>query len=617
MKKFYFLRALTASIVILFAGCSKNDNDGMPNPEKENPVVEEVALGEHTVELSEIQKQNILSVQDGILALNSSLASSELPQEGQILLQSEPTEKLPYGFMGRVIRVEKADGNYRIKTEPVPLSEAFEVLKIDKTIDLVPTEMQTRSGILPERDEDGFLMIPLSINVSHDDPPSSISFSGTLRLGVQMRVKTDIDRAVSSNGADIEIDVKFGVDVDSKNEINGKNEYTMNIGSPIPLSPLFSKIIISPELQLKAIAECVGSVSLQMGFSLEKRFKQTIQLRGNTHHVKIEEVKDPGKCQSKPFAANCSIDGSIFCGFGTEFLLRMFNSDLVKVSAEPQFGSELSGNFTINYGQEDLYQTLRDTKIKQSLRCKAEVKANLLGSKWKWSMPLWDNPLLEKELYLFPEFNNSKVEIGKVGQAVSMSVERDLLFPSSVGVALYQGNTRIATSDAVPYFVEEEFANPLVASFPGLSDNTDYVAWSYVRWGDLFIKAAKLNQSPSIIGKWLAVHREWEEKFWSDDPDNRDLKTETGSEDISSIGYIIEFHENGTWRVVDEASGTWKATDENSFTLQDPENPKSRFSGSVVKMDSGEILLNITERVSEPNYSLWSVVKYRKIEAVR
>lgn len=600
MNKFNFWGVVIALSVIMFAGCSKNDDGGVPGPEDEKPVVEEITLGKHTIELNEIQNQNILSVQDGILTLTGSLSSSELPQEGQILLQSEPTEKLPYGFLGRVTRVEQVDGNYRIETEPASLSDAFEVLKIDKRVDLVPTEMGTRALI--EQDEDGFSIFPCNVTISDDN----ISFSGMALLGVKMHLKTNIDHTVSSQDVDIEIEVKFGVDVNTKIAIEKEKKSTINIGRPIPLVPLASTIIISPELQLKAIAECIGAVSLQAGFNLEKRVKLTVQLRGATHYVKIEEVDDTGKCQSKPLTANCSIDGSIFCGFGTALQLRMFNSDFAKVSVEPQFGRELSGNFTIDFASGNLYQTLRNTQITQCLRWRGEAKANLWGSKWEWSMPLWDNPLLKQELYLFPEFKNGKVETGKVGQTVSVSVGRNLLFPLSVGVAMYQGNTRIATSDAVSYFVEEEFTNPLVTSFPDLSNDTDYIAWSYVTWGNIFIQAAKLNQSPSIIGKWLAVHQQWEER---DEEDG----IVSGSDDVSAKGYIIEFYEDNKWSAED-ASGTWNETDINNFIFDDPQNPNSHFYGSLITEDDGSTMLSITETVHDTNYSFICTTKYRKIE---
>ena len=142
---------------MLLGACSKGDGgdlpDPNPDPDDEQPNIEEMVLGSNTVAISDDLIQNLQSEENGVLVFDGALPESEIPQEGQILLSNTPTEQLPYGFLGRVTRVETSAGNYRVETEAVPLFEAFDVLKIDKTVDLIPQD-ETRALLKPDEVHD-------------------------------------------------------------------------------------------------------------------------------------------------------------------------------------------------------------------------------------------------------------------------------------------------------------------------------------------------------------------------------------------------------------------------------------------------------------------------------
>lgn len=95
---------------------------------------------------------------------------------------------------------------------------------------------------------------------------------------------------------------------------------------------------------------------------------------------------------------------------------------------------------------------------------------------------------------------------------------RDLLWKQNVGLALYKGDERIEVSEPVGYKFENDFKerNPLEGIFEDIpeEEKDDYSVWSYVKWGDLYIKCKEMA---SLIGKWRTVSGEGYKgsNYWS------------------------------------------------------------------------------------------------------
>lgn len=52
---------------------------------------------------------------------------------GQILFYGDVSDKFPFGFLGKVIAVNKTGGQYKILTQAAMLDEAFDKLYINET----------------------------------------------------------------------------------------------------------------------------------------------------------------------------------------------------------------------------------------------------------------------------------------------------------------------------------------------------------------------------------------------------------------------------------------------------------------------------------------------------
>ena len=590
---------------MLLGACSKGDGgdlpDPNPDPDDEQPNIEEVVLGSNTVAISDDLIQNLQSEENGVLVFDGALPESEIPQEGQILLSNTPTEQLPYGFLGRVTRVETSAGNYRVETEAVPLFEAFDVLKIDKTVDLIP-QGETRALLKP--DEEGFYTFSRSITVTYEQGAVTASVEGTLLLGAKMHILTDWENGIEQRPSAIELDLKFAVDIGASLELTAEDEISIDIGPGIPFSAIPGAIVITPKLQPKFVVEWEGTASIQGGVHFEKRFRQTL-LMTDVPQLICEEVND-GDCQSGPFVSGCSLEGTLFRGISTAFELCLFGNDNMKVSIEPKIGQEMSGKFSADFMQENLYQSCKDTKIGVCLKVGAEASAtaNIWKLEAEWACPLVDWSFLETEVYLFPEFSNGKVDVGETSRTAQVQVGRDLLFPSEVGLALYRGGQRLEESEARSYWIAKEFSNPLAATFDGLDKDGDYSVWSYVKWGDLFIKAERIG-SPSIVGKWLMIHDKWIE--------TANGSTTQSDEDVSEKGYIIEIFENNTAKS-QFGEGIWKEDGENHYFFYDDENDDNPSTGTLTVQENGDVLLTLIFTINQPNLYYYQEATFRKIE---
>ena len=120
---------------------------------------------------------------------------------------------------------------------------------------------------------------------------------------------------------------------------------------------------------------------------------------------------------------------------------------------------------------------------------------------------------------------------------MQVDVGRDLLFESGVGLALYEGDKRVETTESVPYWFADSFDNPLETVFDGLSEKGNYSVWTYVKWGDLFIKAQQLGK-PSIVGKWGCYYSKYKYNY------NGEIKEEYG--ELNSDSWYFTFNSDFT-----------------------------------------------------------------------
>lgn len=480
-----FLR-LFSIIAFFLLAVSCSEEDGGPGSSESA----EMRLGENTILLNEQQLDAVVSVDNDVLVLNNTIKEDDLPQVGQILLTSEVNENMPSGFLGRVTRVEEEGATYRIETEPAALDEAFDRLVLEQTIDLVPV---TRASI--SKDEDGFYCFEQSVSVKQ----GKATITGTANLGLKLNIHIDINNRIHKPYGYVILQSKFSGDLDFSLFAEGKFELMRHpIGNEIPLSASISNIIITPALQLYGVIEGNGKVSVNAGVNYSKQMVNAVSYKDGIWEGNVREMNNKGNCDLKVSKANMTLEGNFFAGIATAVKLKVCNNENMKIMIEPKFGLNESGNFVFDLTESDFFNRHKDSKINAGLGVKVDAKADasIFGEGAELNASIFDETFFEKESYLFPSFENTTIKVDKSSRSayVNYSVNRDLLFASQVGLALYRDENLVARSASREYMYNEKFENPLSHTFDGLEENTQYTVCPYVMWGNTMYKAEPRNR---------------------------------------------------------------------------------------------------------------------------
>lgn len=362
-------------------------------------------LSENTTDLTDLSEDGVtvtLKESDNSLQLTG-LEESEIPEVGQILW-SQPTEELPYGFMGKVKETTSSNGTVTITTETVGLDEVFDKLLINEKVALIPTDNQSRSAVLDETPN-----FNLSLNIGDDK--KCYSANGGIDIATHLIVYIDLDknRKVSQISMTIEADATFHADMSVKASYNDSGDTgTYSLGkktfNPVVLAYC---VVIVPEIQFNFHGTPSGEINFSSGLEYKTKgilgveyLNGIYQYRGNG--IELDEAS-PWDMKS-----SVSMNGSFFCGLGLECKAKFYNQENMKISLNPQIGIDLSGEIKIDSSAENIQESLKDAHLtmnnvlKGSVKVDASIIADQLAVSFDVDPFKWD----ERELYLLPMFEN-------------------------------------------------------------------------------------------------------------------------------------------------------------------------------------------------------------------
>lgn len=474
-------------MLLLFVSCSKEGTSVDDNePEKEKPGTEEpdgdnnkVVLGEKTVQLTQdLVNQVSETVKSSDLTLSSSVKESELPEVGQILLVSEVSEKFPNGFLGRVTKVSKENGGYKVSTESVPLDVAFEELSVDQTIDLIPEGVDTRALTA---DEDGFYWVEMELKGGE-------IAKGTCAVGCKLQCIIDINNKVHKPMASFTLISRLKAN--AALEIKGEGDKDILdiplISVPlkiVPVNPVGAAITITmqPTLDLKFLVSAHGEFSLNANSEFYKEVVSGLVYQDGAWKAGSHEQKN-GTNGFELKQAEMKVDGTLFEGLQMGVSLKFFNAGVANASFGVRAGLGQEAHFSCDMLGQNFYDQFKDSYLQSYLEIgvQGEAAVPILGDGASWGPEDLIEPvrLMKKDYYLFPSFNDLDVTTDekKMTAAVSASVKRDLLFKSTqINMGLYDKNEKLLqSSDLMAYNKEAEFQNPWQVPFTSLKANTKY-----------------------------------------------------------------------------------------------------------------------------------------------
>ena len=121
------LFSLILSAVLIAGGCAKDNTEGGNYQEDQDSELPENVFNENIT-------QYFTEVTGSYIRVSSDIPDSRLPEEGAVIV-CLATENTPYGYLGRIMSIEETTDGYVWHTGPAALTDAFESLHMDESID--------------------------------------------------------------------------------------------------------------------------------------------------------------------------------------------------------------------------------------------------------------------------------------------------------------------------------------------------------------------------------------------------------------------------------------------------------------------------------------------------
>lgn len=284
--------------------------------------------------------------------------SNNVPKVGNVLW-APVSDTFPYGFLGKVSEVSKSkDGSAQVKTVAAPLSEAFDELYVDETVEITPQDGQTR---MPSR---GFVGTDFSYEVGIKLGSDSHQVTGKMGFTSKLRANIELSKESGKDYAALTADNLFEIEAQALISYEGKTENQDPVsllpkpitGAPIPLAG--GLIVIIPALDPYAVFTAEGKAIYQATFHTQQHNLFGAELKNGQWKTNSRDIGNSG---GSPWNLDGKIDfsGEAYLGTGIELSGRFYGRDDAKMYIKAEAGGKLSGQLSINL--EDLEQ---DAKVK-------------------------------------------------------------------------------------------------------------------------------------------------------------------------------------------------------------------------------------------------------------
>lgn len=482
--------------LLLLLGCSKDSATESPQlPERPNdvePLPETVELAEGVVQLNNAQLAFIADIDEGNtqLSFHNSLPEEYLPKVGELLLQMTPTEKLPYGFVGRVTRITQQNGNYVVETEAPTLTEVFDKLYTEG-------EMQSMAETRA-KDSEGYYTV--SGNMSKAFDKQGITLSGSYNAGIRINSnpRVAIDKEKQQNKILFEYDTKLDGNVTltiaQKLDFEGVKE----LGGGVPISKSMGWLPISTYLQPYIVLSASADYGLNLGVTFEGQNSYSVE-QNNGLLPTVKRTKENNSIEPS-YDVSSKISGECYAGVGLRVEFRLFGRSDMAIGAGADVGAKASGEVGLHLFEDkelsdSLYDLLKENSATITGAARLIAHASLDSSKDDWYQPFAEIEFFKKRYYLLPSFENVSLSEKDGMVSAEATVGRDLLLKADVGIAAWRGN-KPSYGKAYPYQFEQEFShNPITDQFSA-DDEAEY--WTYAKIGNFYVKGVKIGEKDKL-----------------------------------------------------------------------------------------------------------------------
>lgn len=556
----------------LLISCSDTTNEeNIPTTPEPEPSTKDYQLQENVIQIEGNALKQINSVEDMTIIYNGNTTKEDLPQVGKIILVSQPSTIFPHGFLGKAIRVSEQGGRYHIETEPVALDEAFTYLNVSKSYELTPDEVTSTANNRGNETDYITFKRPFNKEISE-----GIDVNGELTLGVKIDIALNIDKRKGKNIRNGSIKTSILQQVEASLNIELEKEYEDNVNltpKAITFPALqLGPITLVPALQPYLFIQAEGKIEAHPSMNYQQIRNTSLTFDGQSWKFDQDNASEP--FIEFNLTPDIDMEGSIYDGIGTALEFRLYGSESNKAFIDAKLGPQISGEVTLATTPDSLYESGKDSQLNFGMLLSAGGGAGVkfFSIEKEWSKYPINISFLESTRNFFPSFDKDKINRKEGIITASTELGCDLLWESEVGLALYDGDKCIQRSDSVVYQFEKKFKdeNPLQVTFDNIPKENNYSIWSYVKWGNKYIKCKQLNRR-LLYARYTSGNdaSSYEFTYDSDGLIERIINIETEANYSSTRHYNFEHINEGKQINVNITEGYTEDPFQLKFTLND------------------------------------------------
>ena len=441
---------------------------------------------------------------DSLLVFSSSTPDEALPNVGTIIYVPI-TEKTPYGFLGKVTAIEKGN-EIMVKTESVPLEEAFDNLSVDTVINL----MDKVESVL---DEDGnpiqYEMIDSTLTESGDAKTRAGGYwqGGVIKFPFTIGKREDGHELIGALYAeltnfdfnvdivnnelryiDVKADPTVKISLTDRIKIKKREEKSKLIGTvncaPITIpTPIIVPIILRPKLYLYLVYGATGEITASLSLQYQKSFETEIHWRNGTWDKKLlcNDLKNENPWTVTEFDVN----GELYIGSKMGLLVGLYSATTgIGITVTPK----------ISLGAEAKLSTENLLDINPQVELAAKWSGDLYFTASLFNRPIahysFSSPeyvAWSEKLYLFPQFGDFEAIGASTSGEVSYNTDSHYFLAAlgvKTGARVYESDkkTIVGTYFTDKTSTDNKGINYFNVNVDGLNPGATYYAAPVCSW---------------------------------------------------------------------------------------------------------------------------------------
>ena len=473
---------------------------------------------------------------DSQLVFSSSTPDEALPNVGTIIYVPI-TEKTPYGFLGKVTAIEKGN-EIMVKTESVPLEEAFDNLSVDTVINLMdkvesvldedgnPIQYEMIDSTLTELDnaktraggywQGGVIKFPFTIGKREDGH----ELIGALYAELK---NFDFNVDIVNNELryiDVKADPTVKISLTDRIKIKSSEEKSKLIGTvncaPITIPTPIVPIILRPKLYLYLVYGATGEITASLSLQYQKSFETEMHWHNGTWDKKLfcNDLKNENPWTVTEFDVN----GELYVGSKMGLLVGLYSATTgIGINVTPK----------ISLGAEAKLSTENLLDINPQVELTAKWSGDLYFTASLFKRPIahysFSSPeyvAWSEKLYLFPQFGDFEAIGTSTSGEVSYNIDSHYFLAAlgvKTGARVYESDKKTIVGT---YFTEKTTTdnkgiNYFNVNVDGLNPGATYYAAPVCSWLGFTWPSSSKKEFTTEAGYTVCWRCQGREDIWS------------------------------------------------------------------------------------------------------